>query len=268
VLEAVGLTKRYGAVRALDGFTLHVAAGEVAGLIGHNGAGKSTFVDVVCGLVRPDAGTVTIAGRGDIGVAPQQIALYPAATAREHLRLFGRLAGLRRRALAEAIDEVIDSLALGDFLDRRTGPLSGGQQRRVQAATALLHRPALILMDEPTAGADPQTRRSLLATLRRRALDGAAVVYTTHYLPELVELEATLAVARHGRVIARGSASDLLGGLPGEVRLRAAGRDEVRVRTSDPAAALVTLLEATPGPIEEIDLRKPSLDDLYRSLAA
>jgi ABC-2 type transport system ATP-binding protein len=273
VLHADGLIKRYGAVRALDGFTLDVAAGEITGLVGHNGAGKSTFVDVLCGLVRPDGGAVTIEGRppraarGDVGVAPQQIALYPSATAREHLRLFGRLAGLRRRALAAATDEVVDALMLTGFLDRRVGLLSGGQQRRVQAATALLPRPGLLLMDEPTAGADPQTRQSLLAALRRRADAGAAILYTTHYLPELAELEATVAVAQRGRIIARGTSAQLLGGLPGEVCLRADGAEEVRVRTTDPARTLLTLLGDARGAIHEIDIRKPSLDDLYRSLA-
>ncbi|GAA2689495.1 ABC transporter ATP-binding protein [Actinoplanes palleronii] len=219
MLHAHGVTKRYGAIRALDGFTLDVAAGEITGLVGHNGAGKSTFAEILTGLVEPDAGTVLIGGRtpgaarGDVGVAPQQIALYPAATAREHLRLFGGLAGLRRRDLAAASDEVIDDLRLGDFLDRRTGLLSGGQQRRVQAAIALLHRPGLLVMDEPTAGADPETRQSLLAVLRRRAADGCAVLYTTHYLPELAELGATIAVARQGRVIARGTGPELPGSL-------------------------------------------------------
>jgi ABC-2 type transport system ATP-binding protein len=273
VLHAEGLSKHYGKVRALDGFTLDVARGEITGLVGHNGAGKSTFVDVLCGLVQPDHGTVTIDGRppvaarGDVGVAPQHIALYPSATGREHLRLFGGLAGLRRGALAAATDDVVDALMLADFLDRRVGLLSGGQQRRVQAATALLHRPKLLLMDEPTAGADPPTRQSLLAALRRRAADGTAVLYTTHYLPELAELEATLAVAQRGRIIARGTSPQLLDGLPSEVRLIAGGADEVRVRTTDPAGTLTALLERASGPIVDVDIRKPSLDDLYRSLA-
>jgi ABC-2 type transport system ATP-binding protein len=267
VLHADGVTKRYGDVRALDGFTLAVAGGEVAGLVGHNGAGKSTFVDVVCGLVRPDAGTVRTGG--EIGVAPQHIALYPSATAREHLVLFGRLAGLRRAALAAAIDEVTATLMLGDLLDRRTGVLSGGQQRRVQAATALLHRPGLLLMDEPTAGADPPTRESLLAALRRRAADGAAILYTTHYLHELADLGATVAVARRGRIIARGTSAALLDGLPSEVRLRADGAAEVRVQTTDPTATLTALLARSGGgPLREVDIRRPSLDDLYRSLAS
>ncbi|MFG2040419.1 ABC transporter ATP-binding protein [Dactylosporangium sp. NPDC048998] len=273
MLHADGVTKRYGAVRALDGFTLDVAAGEIAGLVGHNGAGKSTFVDVLCGLARPDSGTVRIGGRspaaarGDVGVAPQHIALYPSATAAEHLTLFGRLAGLRRGALAAAIDEVTHALMLTDFIDRRVGLLSGGQQRRVQAATALLHRPALLLMDEPTAGADPQTRESLLAALRRRAADGAAILYTTHYLHELIELGSTVTVARRGRIIARGTSAQLLGRLPSEVRLRIDGAEEVRVHTTDPAQTLTALLARARGALREVDIRKPSLDDLYRSLA-
>ncbi|GAA3233486.1 ABC transporter ATP-binding protein [Dactylosporangium siamense] len=273
MLHADGLTKRYGAVLALNGFNLDVAPGEITGLVGHNGAGKSTFVDVLCGLVRPDSGTVTFNGRplaaarGDIGVAPQHIALYPGATAGEHLRLYGRLAGLRGRALTTATDEVIDALLLTDFLDRRVGLLSGGQQRRVQAATALLPHPPLLLMDEPTAGADPQTRESLLAALRHRAAGGTAIVYATHYLPELADLQATVAVARHGRIIARGTTTQLLDGLPSEVLLRTAGTDDLRVHTTDPARTLTTLLQNTSGPIVEIDIRKPSLDDLYRSLA-
>lgn len=122
-------------------------------------------------------------------------------------------------------------------------------------------------MDEPTAGADPQTRQSLLAALRRRAADGAAILYTTHYLPELAELEATVAVARRGRIIARGTGRQLLDGLPSEVRLRVDGAEEVRVRTTEPARALAALLGSARGPIRDVDIRKPSLDDLYRSLA-
>jgi ABC-2 type transport system ATP-binding protein len=191
VLRAEGLRKRYGDQIALDGFDLTVEQGEITGLLGHNGAGKTTFVEVVTGLVRPDAGRVSTVGR--IGYAPQEIALYPTLTVRENLRLFAALAGERRRG---AIVELAEELHLADSLDRPTGVLSGGQRRRTQAATALVGDPPLILLDEPTAGADPETRTALLAAVRARARSGAVIVYTTHYLPELVELDATLAVAR------------------------------------------------------------------------
>ena len=233
MLEAAGLVKRYGRVTALDGFTLSVAPGEITGLVGHNGAGKTTFTRIVAGLAAPDAGHVTIAGlaprraAGLIGMAPQEISLYPAVTVRESLRLFGGLHGLRRKPLAAAIGEVTDALRLGGFLDQRIATLSGGQQRRAQAAVALLHRPPLVLLDEPTAGVDPQTRRALLAALRQRAADGAAIVYTTHYLPELADLQATLAVARGGRVIARGTVGPAR---PGHRRPRRRGTPGARHR--------------------------------------
>jgi ABC-2 type transport system ATP-binding protein len=294
MLRAEGLVKAYGRCRALDGFDLVVQPGEIAGLVGHNGAGKTTFVEIVTGLVRPDRGRVEIGGlnalrdsrraRKLLGVAPQEQALYISATVRDNLRLFGALAGLRRDGLRRAIEDVAEELRLTDVLDQRAGLLSGGQRRRAQAATALIGTPRLLLLDEPTAGADPETRAALLAAVRRRADDGTAVVYTTHYLPELADLGATLAVARGGRVIARGSQRSLISDLPGELRLRfgdcgSAGsfpgdlaqrvrrvEDEVRITSADPPADLAAMLSAGCAPTS-VDVRKPDLDDLYRALA-
>lgn len=244
LLEATGLVKRFVDTVALDGFDLAVAAGEIAGLVGHNGAGKSTFARVTAGLVTPDAGAVRVDGlnaseaaarvRPILGLAPQELALYPTATARENLFAFAGLYGLRRRDARRRIDELAGSLALGDVLDRRVRDLSGGQQRRLQAATAMVHRPRVLLLDEPTVGADPITRDALLSVVRAAAGEGAAVVYTTHYLPELDTLDATLAVADHGRVVARGSRAELLATVPGS-------GDE---------------------------LHPPTLDDLYRHLVS
>ncbi|WP_066370143.1 ABC transporter ATP-binding protein [Herbidospora mongoliensis] len=273
MLQAIDLVKRYGPVLALDGFSLSVAAGEIVGLVGHNGAGKTTFVEIVSYLIRQDSGHVTIDGRppsasrGRVGVAPQHIALYPSVTVREHLNLFGKLSGLRRAALDSAIEELTVALRLGAFIDRRTAALSGGQQRRVQAATALINRPGLLLLDEPTAGADLETREAMLDVVKQRAGDGAAIVYTTHYLPELVELQATIAVARNGKIIARGTYDELVDGLPGEVRLIHDNEEEVRVSTTQPAATLIDLLGRAERPISTIEVYNPSLDDLYRSLA-
>lgn len=286
MLEVTSLTKAYGAIRALDGFDLTVRAGEIVGLVGRNGAGKTTFVEVVTGLVRPDSGRVRVAGvdalrepraaRRLLGVAPQEQALYLPATVREHLRLFGALAGMRRARVA--IDDIAAELRLTDVLDRPVGLLSGGQRRRVQAACALLPSPPVLLLDEPTVGADPTTRAALLDAVRRRATQGAAIVYTTHYLPELADLAATLAVADAGRVIARGAQADLLAGLPAEIRIgyphevpaALVGRGQVtgnvlRVNTFDPAATLADLLTSGHQP-ESVDIDRPGLDDLYRTL--
>ncbi|MFC1412254.1 ABC transporter ATP-binding protein [Streptacidiphilus sp. N1-12] len=291
MLSAHALVKRYGGTAALDGFSLDVAPGEIAGLIGHNGAGKSTFVEAVTGLTRPDSGRITVGGldvlrsprrvRRLIGLAPQEIALYPAATAREQLRLFGALAGLSGAVLSKRITALGAELLLTEVLDRPAGLLSGGQRRRVQAATALIGDPPLLLLDEPTAGADPETRTALLDAVRARAAKGTAVLYTTHYLPELADLDATLAVAGAGRIIARGSRAELTRRLPGELRLRLSGGNplperflaratehggETRISTADAPADLAALLAAGCTP-STVDIRRPDLDDLYRSLA-
>ena len=273
MLDAIGLTKRYGAIKALDGLDLRVGDGEIVGLVGHNGAGKTTLVGILAGLNKPDDGRVRIDGqdpvdaRNDIGIAPQHISLYQSITVREHLKLFGGLAGMRGRALRAAIDEVTEGLRLATFADRRAGLLSGGQQRRAQAAVALIHRPKLLLLDEPTAGADPETRQALLDVVKQRARDGASIIYTTHYLPELTELQATIAVAQQGRIIARGTSAQLLDRLAGEVCLRF-DQGEFRTATHDPSATLVDLVTRALYPIRSVEVRTPTLDDLYRSLAA
>ncbi|WP_182887778.1 ABC transporter ATP-binding protein [Microbispora sp. H10885] len=275
MLVAEGLVKRYGRRSALDGFDLAVASGEIVGLIGHNGAGKTTFVEVVTGLVRPDAGRVRIAGgsgralRRLLGVAPQEFALYNGVSVRENLRLFAGLAGLRGRRRDTEITRVLDELHLAPIADRPVGVLSGGQRRRVQAATAMVGSPPLLLLDEPTAGADPETRSALLAAVRARAEAGAAVLYTTHYLPELVDLDATVALARAGRVVARGTQRELTRGLPGELRVTFAdpAEPELRLPTTDPGADLAALLASGRTPTS-VDVRRPSLDDLYRALEA
>jgi len=297
VLEAAGLVKRFGATAALDGFSLTVSAGEVAGLAGHNGAGKTIFARVTAGLLTPESGVVRVAGtdaarfaarvRPLLGLAPQELALYPTATARENLFVFAGLYGMRRREVRHRITQLAESLVLADVLDRRARDLSGGQQRRLQAATAMIHRPRLLLLDEPTVGADPVTRDALLAVVRAAADDGAAVVYTTHYLPELDTLGATLAVASHGRIIARGERAELLAGVPGHAVADFDGqppalapapgspaelhRDGSRlvITTPDPASALAPLLAANPDAVarlRSIELRPPTLDDLYRHL--
>ena len=299
MLEASALVKRFGAAVALDGFDLSVAAGEIAGLIGHNGAGKTTFARVTAGLVTPDSGLVRVAGmavtrsrarvRPLLGLAPQELALYPTATARENLYVFAGLYGMRRAEARRRIGELADALVLGEVLDRRVRDLSGGQQRRLQAATAMLHRPRVLLLDEPTVGADPVTRDALLAAVRAVAADGAAVVYTTHYLPELDTLNATLAVADHGRVVARGDRAELLATVPGRavvdfdepppsvtappgsgVEIRREG-SRLTITAPEPAAVLAPLLAAHPGAaahLRAIELRPPTLDDLYRRLVS
>jgi ABC-2 type transport system ATP-binding protein len=297
LLEAAGLTKRFGTVVALDGFDLTVSAGEVVGVVGHNGAGKTTFARVAAGLAHPDSGTLRLAGhdpahlpaavRPLLGLSPQELAFYPTATARENLLLFAGLYGLRRGEAQLRATELGHALGLSDVLDRRARDLSGGQQRRLQAATAMVHRPPVLILDEPTVGADPVTRDALLRVVRSMADEGAAVVYTTHYLPELDTLNATLAVADHGRIIARGERAALLAAVPGRAVVDFDGTDVARawpaelpphaylegtrltVTSPRPAAVLTRWLAAHPEltpRLRSIEVRPPTLDDLYRQL--
>jgi ABC-2 type transport system ATP-binding protein len=296
-LKATELRKCFGAVSALDGFDLEVAAGEIAGLVGHNGAGKTTFARVTAGLVLPDTGSVQVLGvdvtrakaraRSLLGLAPQELALYPTATARENLHLFAGLYGLRRCEAKRRVGQLANDLVLDDVMDRRVRDLSGGQQRRLQTATAMLHHPPVLLLDEPTVGADPVTRDALLRVVRAAANEGAAIVYTTHYLPELDTLEATLAVADRGRVVARGERATLLATVPGHAviefdcqpvamavptggALDTRRKDRrVTITAHEPAAALAALLAAHPDAtahLRAIELHPPTLDDLYRHL--
>jgi ABC-2 type transport system ATP-binding protein len=220
VLELDGVVKHYGARRALGGVSLQARAGEIVGLLGPNGAGKSTLVSIVAGLLRPDSGRVVVAGHDvvrepiaaahHVGIAPQEIGLYEVLTARENLSSFGALRGLRGRARLARIDTIAAALRLTHLLDRPVQTLSGGERRRVHTAIAFLHEPPLLLLDEPTVGADIDTRHALLEVVHAAADRGAAVVYSTHYLPEIEQLDAWVAILVGGELIATGTVDELV----------------------------------------------------------
>lgn len=293
-LVATGVSKSYGDHLVLDGLDLTVEPGEVCGLLGPNGAGKTTFASVVAGLLRADAGTVRVRGvdvaddpagvRRLLGYAPQGLGVYPLATVRENLVLFGELAGLRRRPLGDRIEEVAAALGLSPLLGRIAGMLSGGEQRRLHTAMALLHRPALVLLDEPTVGADVHTRALLLDFVRELARDGAAVCYSTHYLQEVEILDASVALIAGGRIQARGSVGELVdahGATFIELRFdgpapavagslaAAADADRVRIPSREPAmdtARAVTGLGADAARLLGIEIVRPSLESVFVEL--
>ena len=292
VLAVEGLGKAYGATVALGGVDLEVGEGAIVGLLGRNGAGKTTLVSIVAGLRRPDRGRVRVGGidvvaspgraQRLIGLAPQETGLYLPLSVRDNLRVFGGLAGLRRRALRARIDEVAEALGLTALLDRTTSQLSGGERRRAHAAIALLHRPALVLLDEPTAGADVETRSRLLALVRRLAdEDGAAVLYSTHYLPEIAELGASVAIIDRGRIAARGELEALVaahgesaleltfaGPVPAAAQPPGAVVDGtvVRIPAESPAAAAVQVLGRLgdhADALRSIEVVHPSLESVF-----
>jgi ABC-2 type transport system ATP-binding protein len=218
-LRVEGLSKCYGALDAVTGVSFEVRHGEIFGLLGLNGAGKTTLISMLAAEQLPSTGDAVLLGlsireqhravRQLIGVAPQQIALYPMLTAAENLRFFGRLYGVRRAELASRVDELLHFTGLQDRRHDPVATYSGGMQRRLNLAIALVHRPKLILLDEPTAGVDLRSREEILKMVRRLRDAGAAVLYTTHYLTEAEGLCDRLGILNQGKLVAVGSLEEL-----------------------------------------------------------
>lgn len=225
--------KRFGDRAVLKGTRLSVEQGTVMGLLGPNGAGKSTLISIATGLLRPDSGQALIDGidiaahRSEasalIGSAPQDLGIYPTLSTRENITGFARLHGLRGRGLPVRVREVMDALGLEGIADTPAEQLSGGQRRRLHMAMALAHHPRALFLDEPTVGADVESRQQILGLVHNLADEGAAVLYTTHYLNEIEQLGAQVALLRDGTVTSLGPVADVVeawggGGLA--VRLR------------------------------------------------
>ncbi|WP_227008230.1 ABC transporter ATP-binding protein [Pseudarthrobacter sp. AB1] len=220
VLAVNGLVKRYGERTVVDGVTFNIRAGETYGLLGPNGAGKTTIISMVAGLIAADAGSVTVVGetmtptstrpKGHIGLVPQELAIYPDLSARENLWFFGRLQGLRRKELSARTNELLELIGLADRAGEQTKKFSGGMKRRLNIGIGLLHRPTLLILDEPTVGVDPQSRNSILESVEGLATEGMAVLYTTHYMEEAERLCDRIAIIDEGRVQAEGTRDQLL----------------------------------------------------------
>ena len=273
VLRLEGLVKRFDGVAAVDGLSLRVERGQIFGLLGPNGAGKSTTIGMAMGLLRPDAGSVEIEGHGSpvrtearraLGVAPQSEALYDDLSGLENLRFFARILGLREpsRAASEAIERV----GLGPRGRDRVKTYSGGMRRRLNLAAAILHRPPLLLLDEPTAGVDPQSRASLLDLVRSLAQEGAAVLYTTHYMEEAAKLCDRVGIMDRGRLLDSGSVDELLQrhGTETLVFVQRNGHGEERVATRDPMGVVSQALQA--GEVTGLRVERPDLETVFLSL--
>ncbi|NDJ85415.1 MAG: ABC transporter ATP-binding protein [Chloroflexi bacterium] len=202
-----------------DGLNLEIKEGEIFSLLGPNGAGKTTTISMMSTLLTPTSGEVTIGGysvtrdplgaKKQIGVVPQEIALYPTLTARQNLHFFGKMYGLGGRELQSRTAEVLDFIGLKDRADDRVEEYSGGMKRRVNIGVGLMHRPRLIFLDEPTVGIDPQSRRSILDTVKLLNQEGMTVLYTTHYMEEAEELSHRIGIIDHGEIIALGTLEEL-----------------------------------------------------------
>ncbi|HSK94071.1 MAG TPA: ABC transporter ATP-binding protein [Candidatus Angelobacter sp.] len=254
VLECRDLRKSFGDRVAVDGVGFTIGSSETYGLLGPNGAGKTTTISMVCGLLVRDAGEVRVNGRPldvnavdakrEVGYVPQDLAIYPELTARENLRFFGELYGINGAELRSRIDEVLEIIGLPDRADDRTDSYSGGMKRRLNIGIGLLNRPALLVLDEPTVGVDPQSRNAILASVEQLGEQGMAILYTTHYMEEAERLCDRVGIIDEGKIKAEGTRRELVSRIGQRDRVDLAASGELR-RAADALRALPGVEEAT-----------------------
>lgn len=302
VLVVSDVVRRFGALVAVDGVSFRVAPGETYGLLGPNGAGKTTTISMVAGLLPADAGTVTILGhpvgprhtevKRHVGLVPQDLAIYPELSARENLVFFGRLQGMGGRALSARVAEVLEIVGLADRAKDATKEYSGGMKRRLNIGIGLLHRPTLLILDEPTVGVDPQSRNAILESVEALSGAGMAVLYTTHYMEEAERLCDRIAIIDSGRVQAEGTREQLIR-LTGEldrIRLTGAGdvtgaadavralgsveradadRHYVLLTVRDAPTAVAAIVTAATGAgmrLDDVEITRPNLESVFLQL--
>jgi ABC-2 type transport system ATP-binding protein len=220
MIKAETLTKSYGELRAVDQVSFNVREGEIYGLLGPTGAGKTTTLSMVSGLLQPDEGRVIYDGidlaadplrvKQDLGVVPQEVALYEELTARENLHFWGGLYGLSGARLKDAVNAVLEEVGLTGRADAKVETYSGGMKRRLNLSMGLVHRPRVVMMDEPTVGIDPQARANILGVVRDIARSGTTILYTTHHLEEAEEFCDRIAIMDHGKILAEGTLDELI----------------------------------------------------------
>lgn len=218
-IEIKDLVKKYGDFLAVDNISLKIEKGRIYGLLGPNGAGKSTAINIICGLIRGTSGNIIMNGvditksmKGQnkkIGLVPQEVALYWDFTAEENLKFFGEIYGLKGSVLKERVEEALEFTGLMDVRKKLAKEFSGGMLRRLNIACALVHRPEIIIMDEPTVGIDPQSRNHILQSVKKLNEKGVTIIYTTHYMEEVETLCEEIAIIDHGKVIVQGTKEEL-----------------------------------------------------------
>ena len=277
VLTVSGALKVFGAVTALDGATFELRQGELLALLGPNGAGKTTIIRAIAGRVRLGAGEIRLfneplpAGRTHhaLGIVPQEIALYPLMSARENLEVFGALQGLSGSAVKTQVGWALDVTGLSDRAVEPVNRFSGGMRRRLNIACGIVHRPRVVLLDEPTVGVDPQSRDRIYDMLAALMAEGVSLLLTTHHLEEAEARCSRTVIIDHGRVIAAGTLPELVDRTVGKdrlVTLRLGTGQVISARMRDVAGDLPPLLEQvrqSGDTVDDVEVRGPSLQAVF-----
>lgn len=298
LLKATDLHRRFGGAVALERVSFHVNEGELFGLLGPNGAGKSTLISILSCLASATSGHASladeyltpanIAARRMIGIVPQELAIYPDLSARENLSFFGKLYGINGSDLRKRVNEVLAIVSLQDRANDRVGIYSGGMKRRLNLGAALLHRPRMLYLDEPTVGVDPQSRHHIFESVRRLNAEGMTIVYTSHYMEEVQSLCTRIGILDHGRLIACDDLPTLLKTLDGVIRFRVndptptlkerlsamsakqtSGDGVFELRTADIQPVLTQLLETLAAlhvHAAELSVHEPNLERVFLHL--
>lgn len=274
MLELSNVRKSFGPVVAVDGLSLSVRQGEVLGLLGPNGAGKTTTIGIAIGLIAPDTGSVSLSGKGSpadpavrqlLGVAPQALALYDELTAEENLHFFAGLYGMQAELRKQRVTAVLEQVGLAPRRSDRVKGFSGGMKRRLNLAAAILHNPSILLLDEPTAGVDPQSRNSILDLVRDLKTRGTTIVYTTHYMEEAQRLCDRVAIVDKGKLLALDTVDRLIAAHGGHsVVTSITPGGEARTQTSDPVREIATILAR--GDVQEVRIERPDLESVFLNL--
>ncbi len=302
ILEVQKIYKRFKDITAVDNVSFDMNEGEIFGLLGPNGAGKSTSINIISGLITHYEGDVIVEGKkmnGNsaqvkqmLGVVPQDIAVYKELTPEENLSFFGGLYGLRGKELKEAVDRTLEFIGLTDVRKKRVKQFSGGMMRRLNIGCGMVHRPKLIIMDEPTVGIDPQSRNHILEAIHQANREGTSVLYTTHYMEEAQELCDRIAIMDQGKIIANGSLEELqaiivdsnflelrlqegeaidqdsLSQVPGVKKINQE-RTLIQIesdRTIDNLNQIISWFSERKLTIHEIETKKPDLEDIFLAL--
>lgn len=288
-VDIQAVQKQYRGLRALDGVSLQIQPGEFFGLLGPNGAGKTTLISALAGLLKPSAGTLAVMGhdvqadyreaRRALGVVPQEIVFDPFFSVRETLRLQSGYFGIRNNDLW--IDELLDKLALSDKADKNMRQLSGGMKRRVLVAQALVHRPPVIVLDEPTAGVDVELRQTLWAFIRELNTKGHTILLTTHYLEEAQQLCSRIAMLKQGRIVALDTTENMLaefservlriqiekGDLPVSLALRQLKQEKgwyhLAIHDYADVEEVLGLLRSQNVHVTKMEIAEPELEDVF-----